>query len=88
MIVKFVARETTEHHTYPVLRVIGFNGSPIETLSEEKLKSSQFLCQSSNDNVFVSGCAYDSYMGWYVDDVKNKICIPVEKLKEIYIIIK
>jgi hypothetical protein len=88
MEIKLVTYETTGCHPYPVFRVIDSNHMPIETLSQEKLESSQFLCVSNDDNVFISGINFCTYMHWYVDDVKHKKCTPVEKLKEIHIIIR
>lgn len=86
MIVKLIIFEATSYYKTPVFRVIGANGFPLRTLSEDEIISSYFLCLTKDKQAFVSCIAYTESLGYYVDNVRRKVCVPILELKEIQLI--
>jgi hypothetical protein len=55
------------------------------SLSEEELEGRKFLCKVDK-SLFVSPIKWNDSYGWYVDNVRGKICYRVEELDELYLV--
>lgn len=86
-----VTYETTGYYKTPVLRVHGYIGgntylSPIRRIQDEELDNAIFLCLTHGGRTFVSPIMSTPEFGPYVDDVRDKVCILISELKELYLI--
>ncbi len=91
MKLQLVTYESTSHYKEPVFRIIGSNDTPffnfpLKTLSPKEVSENDFLCLTIDNRTFVSSVNFTESLGYYVDDVRGKICIPVLELKEIHLI--
>lgn len=86
-----VTYETTGHYKTPVLRIWGVwagnkHPSPMRRIMDEELDDAEFLCLTTGGRTFVSSIMSAPQLGLYVDDVAGKICVPINDLKELYLI--
>lgn len=91
MKVSKVTYETTGYYKTPVLRIWGVwagnkHPSPIRKIQDKELDDAEFLCRTYGGRTFVSSIMSTPEFGPYVDDVKGKVCILINELKELYLI--
>lgn len=82
-----VTFEVTSHYKDGAFRVFDDKHMPIRRLTEEDLEG-YFLCLSG-ERPFVSDIRFAEgfgSFGYYVDDIYGREAIPIEELKEFYLI--
>lgn len=91
MKIQLVKYESTCYRPKPHFRVfsnLSGTQTPYRLIFTNELGELDFLCERIDGQMFVSNIKFSTALSWYVDDIRERVCVPVIDLKSIHLIIK